>query len=366
MTQQAVVGTVFMTTATPLGCALLVGNATAEVLLAHVEVAPEHLGDAVEGADPGLIRRVLAALGDRAPLGPSIFWRVRDPAVLPVLAEHGLDLTQLPTDTGTWGGPIWSWWAYDLRGGETRLACFAALFAAGVRATAAGLGDVLGANLQGAASTEMIDLFLANGADLGEEVTWEGTDWDDERDAPTIERGSLAERMMHDADVEIVQHLHAKGGALRPMRAAPDWCDAEAKEAWLEGLGLVAALDPAAFPWLDLPSDDEIRAFFADAHGIYGLRLGATREELPAGFDVARAEAGDGLCIGFDDEGRLASVSRQYHDRGAEAFEAALTAALGRPAGGRTRRWRVPGGEVTLRERHNDAGSFVYVDMLAR
>lgn len=358
-------GSMFMTDATPLGAALRLGNeASVDAFLERIELEPEHLLDAVQGGDEKLIRRVLDALGDRAPLTPAVFWRVHDPAVLPVLAERGLDVKTLPTDTGTWGGPIWSWWAYNLwGGGEERVDRFVALFATGVPATSSGLGDVLGANIQGIASTEMVDAFIAGGADLTEEIEWEGDDWDEENDCQKVERGSLAARMMREGELELVKYIHAKGAPLQPMRANPDWYEADEKKAWLEELGMVKSLDASAFPWLDSPSADEIRSFFAHEKGIYGLSLGMTRDEIPDDFDIERAEDGDGLSVYFDDDGKLESVSRQYYDVSAEVFFEALTAKLGKPRGSSAKRWRVPGGIVKLREDWNDAGLFTYVSM---
>ncbi|MEM9074235.1 MAG: ankyrin repeat domain-containing protein [Myxococcota bacterium] len=345
--------TLMMIKATPLGVALRDAcEETVEVLLEHIKVEPVHLGDAVHGGSTTLIHKICDTLGGAAPLEPKLFWSVHDPAVIPVLAERGLDLTALPTDTGTWGGSIWSYWGYYLKG-ETRLDAFQKFFAAGMRGTAQALGDVIQANIQGIESTEMVDAFLEGGADLADEVTWEGERWDEKNDCQMMEKGSVAEMRMAEGRLEVLQYLQQKGAPIRPTRPDPTWRDAEEKKAWLERLGVVKELSVRDFVWLRTPGAEEIRKFIATSDGLVGLKLRAEREDLEDEWDLDRAESGgESFQLEFDADDELERVSLEFEDLGSgeeAALMEALTEAFGKAKGrGKRKTWAIPKGKVSL------------------
>lgn len=346
-------GSVLMTSCTPIGVALQTRQPEMlDLLLQHTSLRPEHLGDAVESGDPDLIARVLEALGKKAPLDPALFWRVHDPTVLPLLAEAGLDLGKLPTDTGTWGGPIWSYWAYHLRlpsqtgqlGKAELLENFGALFAAGVRGTAAGLAAVLRANARGIASVEMIELFVEHGADLSDTLEWEG--------GPPKETGSIAMRLLSHSPLELIQALHERGAAVHPVRVEPEWREHEAKAAWLAGLGMTESIDRSEFPFLEMPSKQEVMAHLATEEGLVGVRLGSAREEVEAVFDAKKTRKSNFVQYR---KNKVVMVQLQYTDMphaASQALEPTLVGVFGKGRKkGRKRTWTIPGGTLTLRSR---------------
>ncbi len=356
--------TVQMMNVTPFGLTLRDGNEETAALFGDDAIRPEHLGDAVRGGSAALIERVLQTLGKKAPLKPALFWSVHDPAVLPLLEKHGLDLSKLPTDTGTWGGPIWSYWAYKLRladqknprGEADYVATFRALFATGVRATTAGLAGVIGANAQGIASEAMIDLFLEHGADLAEEMEFETDEWDDKKGSHKKMKGSIAEEKLGQARLDIVKYLVKRGAVLRPMRVSPDWRQSKEKSAWLSELGLLELIDRKEFPFLQAPGVDEVRAHLATEDGLVGVRLGSTRDGLAEDWDLKRATKEGFLRFGKDK--RVESVYLDYYDlpySSAQAFEEVFTAVFGKgKRKGAQRIWKIPGGTLTLRETHRE------------